>query len=80
VRLALKEKNLSYESRFISLFDQDHLSPEYLAINPDGQVPTLVHDGDVITETAVINEYLDDAFPNPPLRPGTPIGRARMRR
>jgi glutathione S-transferase len=80
VRLALKEKNLSYESRFLSLFDQEHLSPEYLAINPDGQVPTLVHDGDVITETAVINEYLDDAFPDPPLRPGTPIGRARMRR
>ena len=69
VRLTLKEKALRYESRFIRLLEQDHLLPEYLAINPDGQVPTLVHDGHVITETTVINEYLDDRFPEPPLRP-----------
>jgi glutathione S-transferase len=80
VRLTLKEKRLPYESRFIRLFEQDHLSPEYLAINPDGQVPTLIHDGEVITETTVINEYLDDAFPDPPLRPDRPVARARMRR
>jgi glutathione S-transferase len=80
VRLALREKGLSYESRFIRLLEQDHLSADYLAINPDGQVPTLVHDGHVITETTVINEYLDDCFPEPPLRPANPVERARMRR
>jgi glutathione S-transferase len=80
VRLTLKEKDLFYESRFLRLLEQDHLAPEYLAVNPDGQVPALVHDGDVITETTIINEYLDDAFPDPPLRPSTPVGRARMRR
>jgi glutathione S-transferase len=80
VRLTLKEKRLPYESRFIRLFEQDHLSPEYLAINPDGQVPTLIHDGEVITETTIINEYLDEAFPDPPLRPDSSVARARMRR
>jgi len=80
VRLTLKEKGLPYESRFLRLLEQDHLAPEYLAINPDGQVPTLVHDGEVITETTIINEYLDEAFPDPPLRPDNAVGRARMRR
>src|SRR5271156_5982727 len=80
VRLTLKEKALPYESRFIRLLEQDHLSPEYLAINPDGQVPTLLHDGHIITETTVINEYLDDCFPEPPLRPVSAVERARMRR
>jgi glutathione S-transferase len=80
VRLTLKEKALHYESRFLRLFEQDHLLPEYLAINPDGQVPTLVHDGEVITETTIINEYIDEVFPDPPLRPDSPAARARMRR
>jgi glutathione S-transferase len=80
VRLTLKEKALHYESRFVRLFEQDHLSPDYLAINPDGQVPTLVHDGEVITETTIINEYIDEVFPDPPLRPDRPAARARMRR
>jgi len=80
VRLTLKEKGLDYKSHFLRLPAGDHLTPEYLAINPDGQVPALVHDGVVITETTVINEYIDDAFPDPPLKPATAIGRARMRR
>jgi glutathione S-transferase len=80
VRVTLREKGLAYESRFLRLFEQDHLAPEYLAINPDGQVPTLIHDGAVITETTIINEYLDDVFPDPPLRPAHPLGRARVRR
>jgi glutathione S-transferase len=80
VRLTLKEKGLQYESHYLSIPEQDHLHPEYLAINPDGQVPTLIHDGEVITETTVINEYLDDAFPEPALRPASAVERARMRR
>src|ERR1700719_3186159 len=80
VRTTLKEKGLAYKSHYLRLPEGEHLSPDYLAINPDGQVPALVHDGEVITETSVINEYLDDAFPDPPLRPARPIERARMRR
>src|SRR3954452_21919838 len=80
VRFTLNEKELGYESHYPSIPEQDHLKPDYLAINPDGQVPTLIHDSQVITETTIINEYLDDAFPDPPLRPMAPVDRARMRR
>jgi len=80
VRTTLKEKGLAYTSHYLRVPEGEHLSADYLAINPDGQVPALVHDGAVITETSVINEYLDDAFPEPPLRPASPIERARMRR
>ena len=80
VRLTFKEKGLAFKSHFLRLTAGEHLEPAYLALNPDGQVPTLVHDGAVITETTVINEYLDDVFPDPPLRPADPVARARMRR
>src|ERR1700722_2042750 len=80
VRTTLKEKGLAYQSHYLRVPEGDHLAPDYLAINPDGQVPALVHDGNVIVETSVINEYIDDAFPDPPLRPATPIERAHMRR
>jgi glutathione S-transferase len=80
VRTTLKEKELTYKSHYLRLPEGEHLTAEFLAINPDGQVPALVHDGETITETSVINEYLDDAFPDPPLRPTSPIERARMRR
>ena len=80
VRATLKEKGLAYQSHYLRVPQGEHLAPDFLAINPDGQVPALVHDGQVITESSVINEYLDDAFPEPPLRPASPIERARMRR
>src|SRR5690606_5113489 len=53
--------------------------PEYLKLNPDGVVPTLVHDGEVIRESTVIIEYVDEVFPDPPLKPADALGRARMR-
>jgi glutathione S-transferase len=80
VRTTLKEKGLAYQSHYVRIPEGEHLSPEFLAINPDGQLPALIHDGEVITETSVINEYLDDAFPDPPLKPASPLERARMRR
>ena len=80
VRLTLHEKGLRYESRYLCIPEQQHLTPEYLAINPDGQVPTLDPVGVVNTETTVINEYLDDAFPQPALRPASALARAQMRR
>jgi glutathione S-transferase len=49
VRTTLKEKGIAYKSHYLRLPEGDHLSPDYLAINPDGQVPALVHGGRVIT-------------------------------
>lgn len=79
VRLALAEKKLGYESQVVDLLAGEHTSDAYLAVNPNGVVPTLVHDGQVIVDSSVICEYLDDVFPNPPLGPKAPIERARMR-
>jgi glutathione S-transferase len=79
VRLALAEKGLAYEARHLNLRAGDQNEPAYLKLNPKGVVPTLVHDGTVVTESIVINEYLDDAFPAPPLKPADAAGRARMR-
>lgn len=80
VRLTLAEKGLDYVSHFIDIHAFEHHRAAYLALNPDGQIPTLVHDGRPLTETTVINEYLDDAFPAPPLRPADAMARAGMRR
>jgi glutathione S-transferase len=79
VRMALEEKKVAWTSRYIDLFKFDQLKPEYLAINPSGMVPTLVHDGQAITESSVINEYIDAAFPGIALVPRQPLQAARMR-
>ena len=78
-RMALEEKGVPWVSRYIDLFRLDQLKPDYLAINPDGVVPTLVHDGEVVRESAVIIDYVDDAFPGPALKPKAPLQIARMR-
>jgi len=78
--LALKEKGLAFESIYVDLHKFEQHQPWFTAINPEGQVPVLDHDGAIITHTTVINEYLEDAFPDaPPLRPSDPLGKARMR-
>ena len=77
--ICLKEKGLQFTSRYIDLHAFEQHSPEYIAINPNGQVPALIHDGKVTTESTVINEYLDDVFPEVPLRPADPYERAQMR-
>jgi len=80
VLIALHEKKLPFESHWIDLHKFEQHDPEYLAINPEGQVPTLLHDGQAITHTSVINEYLEDAFPDATrLRPSDPLAIARMR-
>lgn len=79
VRLVLAEKNLEWESHLLNLRLRDQHQPAYLKLNPNGVVPTLVHDGQPVIESTVICEYLDDAYPDPPLRPADPIERARMR-
>jgi glutathione S-transferase len=78
-RLCLKEKGLPYRSHYMRLDRFEHHTPEYLELNPNGIVPTLVHDGRVVIESGVINEYVDEVFPEVPLRPADPLTRARMR-
>jgi glutathione S-transferase len=77
VRLALTEKDLRAKEHMLKL-QGDQFDPAYLKLNPNGVVPTLVHDGQPITESAVILYYLEDAFPQPPLMPAAPADRARV--
>ncbi len=78
--IPLTERELPFESVYVDLHKFEQHEPWFVALNPEGQVPVFVHDGDVITHTTVINEYLEDAFPDaPPLRPADPLGKARMR-
>lgn len=80
VLITLHEKALPFESRFVDLHRFEQHEPWFLELNPEGQVPVLVHDGEVLTHTTVINEYLEDAFPDAPrLRPAEPLAIARMR-
>jgi glutathione S-transferase len=79
VRFALAEKKLAWEGHHLNLRAGDQQKPEYLKLNPNAVVPTLVDGGAVIIESTVINEYLDDAFPEIRLRPTDAVGRARMR-
>ncbi len=78
-RLCLKEKGLPYKSHLLRLDKFEHHTPDYLKLNPNGIVPTLVHDGRVVIESGVINEYLDEVFPEVALRPADPLTRAKMR-
>jgi glutathione S-transferase len=78
VRVALAEKTLPFESQLLRL-DGDQFDPAYLELNPNAVVPTLVHEGRAIIESNVILEYLEDAFPEPQLRPTDPFSRAQAR-
>jgi glutathione S-transferase len=77
VRIVLAEKGLEWKDHRIE--SGEHLTPEYLALNPNGVVPTLVHDGTPIIDSSVICEYLDEVFPQPPMSPPDALGRAKMR-
>jgi len=79
VRLCLEEKGLAWTGIHLSLRDFEHLQPDFLAINPAGLVPVLVDGGTKVTESRIINEYLEDAYPHAPLVPTAPADRARMR-
>jgi glutathione S-transferase len=78
VRIALGEKGQAVREHLLTL-QGDQNDPAYMKLNPNGVVPTLVHDGNVITESSLILYYIDDAFPDPPLMPKTPAVRHRVR-
>jgi glutathione S-transferase len=78
VRVALAEKGLEYRNHMMTLRG-DQFDPEYMKLNPNGVVPTLVHDGRPVIESSVILYYLDEAFPATPLMPRDPHQRAKVR-
>ena len=75
VRLVLAEKGIDFVSHEVDLIAGGQHDPEYVKLNPKHVVPTLVHDGRVLVESSLINAYVDDAFPDPPLRPSDALGR-----
>jgi glutathione S-transferase len=76
-RMALREKGVTYGHAEVDPF-ADEIPPDYLKLNPFGRVPTLVHDGFVLYETAAITRYVDEGFDGPPLQPELPRQRARV--
>jgi glutathione S-transferase len=79
VRLCLAEKGLDWESRHLDLRGGEHQQDWYVKLNRRAVVPTLIHDDVPVQESNVINEYLDEQFPNPPLMPKDPLGRVKVR-
>jgi len=79
VRIALLEKGLEFERINVDLTKREQKNPDYLKINPFGQVPALDDEGFVVYDSTVINEYLEDEYPYPPLMPSDSEGRARAR-
>jgi glutathione S-transferase len=80
VRFVLNAKQLPFEETRLDLFSGDQLKPDYLAINPNGVVPTIRHDGAIVIDSTVIMEYLEEVFPDgPTFVPTDPVERAHMR-
>ena len=77
--LCLKEKDIDFVSHYLNLAEFEQHDPAFVKLNPNGQVPLLVHDGRPLNESTLINEYIEDLFPDPPLRPSDPYDRAQMR-
>src|SRR5919197_5726823 len=79
VRFALYEKGLEWKGHYIDILKGEQFDPAYMRLNPKAVVPTLIHDGHAIVESTVICEYLDEVFPEPPLKPANARDRAEMR-
>lgn len=78
VRLVLAETMLDWDSRNLDMSKGEHRTPAYLALNPDGVVPTLVHQGSVIRESSVIIEYVDHLAGKHLMPPGAAEWTARL--
>jgi GSH-dependent disulfide-bond oxidoreductase len=77
--LALMEKGVTFNSHYLDLLGFDQHKPEYLAINPQGTIPAMVHGDRVLTESTAIMEYVEEAFPGPQLMPAGARDRWRVR-
>lgn len=69
VRLVLAEKGISWTSHHVDILKGEHTTEAYRRVHPNGVVPALVHEGTIVIESSDVMEYLDDHFPDPPLRP-----------
>lgn len=79
VKIALAEKGLSWQGVRISLAKTEQKTPEHLKRNPYGKIPVIEDDGKILFESCIINEYLDEKYPDPPLMPKDPYLRGRGR-
>ncbi len=79
VRFALAEKELEWDGHYLDILAGDQFDPAYMKLNPKAVVPTLVHGDNVVVESTVINEYLEEVFPQTRLTPSDPGMRAKMR-
>lgn len=79
VKIALHEKGLPYERDTLNLAKKDQKRPEFLRLNPYGKVPVIDDGGRILFESCIINEYLDEKYPDPPLMPKDPYLRGRGR-
>jgi len=75
----MAEKDLEYELVLVDLHANEQKSTEFLKLNPYGRVPVLIDDDVVVYDSTIINEYLDDEYPEPSLRPEDSGLRARVR-
>ena len=79
VNIVLNEKGLAHERVILDLAKKDQKKPEFLRLNPYGKVPVIDDGGQVLFESCIINEYLDEKYPDPPLMPKDPYLRGRGR-
>jgi maleylacetoacetate isomerase/maleylpyruvate isomerase len=80
VRIALALKGLEFDAVFVHLASGQQMNADYLALNPQGLTPSFeTDDGEVLTQSLAILEYLDETHPEPPLLPADATGRARVR-
>jgi maleylpyruvate isomerase len=79
VRIALDLKGLSFDYLSYNLRDKEQLAPAYVALNPQGLVPTLMLGDQPLTQSLAICEYLDEVHPAPALLPTDPLERAQVR-
>ncbi|OFZ98226.1 MAG: maleylacetoacetate isomerase [Betaproteobacteria bacterium RIFCSPLOWO2_02_FULL_62_17] len=79
VRIALAYKGLAWESRMLNMQTLQHAGPAYRSVNPAALVPSLDIDGQVLTQSLAIIEYLEETHPQPPLLPEDPFERVYVR-
>ena len=79
LRIALRLKGLDVEYVPVDLRSEQHLGADYKALNPQGLVPALVHEGKVLIQSPAIIEWLEERHPSPALLPADPDDRARVR-